>query len=248
MPESSRRSSHPVNAWGQEIGEPVPDWRPPLRPGAASLGGRFCAVERLDAERHGPALFCANEEDREGRMWTYLPHGPFPDYAAYHTWLTQAQKSADPWFYAIVDTVSQKAVGLASYLRIAPEAGSLEIGALVFSPLLQRTPAATEAMVLMMAHAFALGYRRYEWKCDALNAASRRAALRLGFCYEGTFRKAAVIKGRNRDTAWYSVTDDEWPTLRALYARWLAPSNFEDDGRQRERLSDLTNALRRCEE
>lgn len=248
MREMSDGLSHRVNIWGQEIGEPVPDWKAPMRPDESSLAGRLCIVERLDADRHSRALFCANEQDREGRMWTYLPHGPFAGYDDYRAWLVAAQKSADPWFYAIVDRASNKAVGLASYLRVTPEAGSIEVGALVFSPLLQRTAMATEAMVLMMTQAFALGYRRYEWKCDALNAASRRAALRLGFQYEGTFRKAVVIKGRNRDTAWYSVTDDGWPALREVFARWLAPSNFDGEGRQRERLSDLTGALRQREE
>jgi len=227
------------NALGQVVGAKVADWQPPPRPDGRTLVGRFCSVCRLDVDRHGPDLFRANQRDREGRMWTYLPHGPFATYEAYEAWLRVSMASPDPYFYAICDQASQKAVGLSAYLRIFPDAGSLEVGALVFSPLLQRTAAATEAMVLMMAYAFALGYRRYEWKCDVLNAASRRAAVRLGFSYEGTFRQAAVIKGRNRDTAWYAITDKEWPALQAAFASWLAPANFAADGQQVQRLSDF---------
>ena len=149
---------------------------------------------------------------------------------------------ADPLFFAIVDAATGRATGLASYLRIAPAAGSIEIGHLYFSPLLQRRPAATEALFLLMDQAFELGYRRLEWKCNALNAASRSAALRLGFQFEGIFRQATVVKGRNRDTAWFSIIDGEWPQLRRAFARWLAPANFDEKGRQRERLSTLTAA------
>ncbi len=232
------------NALGQEVGGSLADWRPPSRPDGRALEGRFCTVERLQAGRHAPSLYAANTLDREGRMWTYLPHGPFADFADYHAWVERAEGSVDPWFYAIIDKGRGSATGIASYLRICPEAGSIEVGALVFSPLLQRRPAATEAMALMMGHAFALGYRRYEWKCDALNEASRAAALRLGFHYEGTFRKAAVVKGRNRDTAWFSVTDDEWPALQGIFAHWLDGANFDTEGRQRVALSDLTHAWR----
>lgn len=232
------------NALGQEVGAAVGDWRPPARPDDRALEGRLCVVERLRADRHAAALFAANAIDREGRMWTYLPHGPFADFADYRAWLEAAQDSPDPWFYAIVDKATGQPAGIASYLRISPEAGSIEVGALVFSPLLQRQPAATEAMALMMAQAFALGYRRYEWKCDALNQASRAAALRLGFRYEGTFRKAAIVKGRNRDTAWFAVTDDEWLTLQGILTGWLDPANFDEAGRQRKALSALTGAWR----
>ncbi|MHB8254743.1 MAG: GNAT family N-acetyltransferase [Acidiferrobacter sp.] len=228
-----------VNALGQELGARVEGWRPPPRPDGRPLVGRFCSVERLDVRRHGADLYRANQIDHEGRMWTYLPHGPFADYAEYEAWLKVSEASADPFFYAIVAKSSGKAVGLAAYLRLFPEAGSIEVGALVFSPLLQRTPAATEAMALMMGHAFALGYRRYEWKCDVLNTPSRQAALRLGFRYEGTFRQAAVVKGRNRDTAWYAITDGEWPAVQAALAAWLAPRNFSSDGQQKQRLAEL---------
>jgi len=228
------------NALGQELGALVPNWSAPTRPDKSSLEGRFCVLEKLDAQRHGPALFAANEQDREGRMWTYLPHGPFASYDEYYEWLLGAEHSQDPWFYAICARSSGRALGLASYLRITPDAGSIEVGALVFSPSLQRTTQATEAMVLMMERAFAWGYRRYEWKCDNLNQPSKKAALRLGFRHEGVFRQATVVKGRNRDSAWYAVTDQEWPALRDKFAVWLAPENFAPDGRARLRLSDLT--------
>ena len=157
-------------------------------------------------------------------------------------WLRGVAAKADPQFYAIVDERSGRALGLASYLRIDPAAGSVEVGWLHFSPALQQSRLATAAMALMMANAFALGYRRYEWKCNALNKPSWRAALRLGFSYEGTFRQNRVDKGRSRDTAWFSVIDSEWPALQACFARWLAEENFDEAGRQRLRLSDLTTA------
>jgi len=146
--------------------------------------------------------------------------------------------SEDPLFFAIVDAASGRAAGIGSYLRIGPASGSIEVGHLQFSPRLQRTPAATEAMQLMMCNAFELGYRRYEWKCDALNAASRRAAERLGFRFEGVFRQATVYKGRSRDTAWYSIIDQEWPGLERAFRMWLEPGNFDHDGRQRRSLAD----------
>ncbi len=238
------RNDVEINALGQEVGARLTDWQAPSRPDGRALEGRLCVVERLQAARHARSLHAANACDREGRMWTYLPHGPFADFAGYQAWVEQAERSADPWFYAIADKGRGCATGIASYLRISPEAGTIEVGALVFSPLLQRSAAATEAMALMMGHAFALGYRRYEWKCNALNKVSRAAALRLGFRYEGTFRKAAVVKGRNRDTAWFAVTDDEWPALQGIFARWLDAANFDAEGRQRVPLSGLTRAWR----
>lgn len=171
-------------------------------------------------------------------MWTYLPVGPFASLVEYRTWLEAKQASDDPLFFAIVDTATGLTVGVASYLRIDPANGVVEVGHLQYSPLLQRTAAATEAMHLMMKQAFELGYRRYEWKCDALNEASRRAAERLGFTFEGIFRQAIVYKGRNRDTAWYSIIDAEWPRLDAAYRRWLDPGNFDENGRQRSSLSN----------
>jgi len=185
-------------------------------------------------------LHVANAEDPTGRMWAWLPYGPFEDAAAHRAWMAQACTGDDPLFFAVVDAGDDRALGIASYLRITPEAGTIEIGHIAFSPALQRTAAATEALTLMIRCAFGLGYRRIEWKCNALNAPSRRAARRLGFSYEGVFRQAAVVKGRNRDTAWYAMIDSEAPALLAAYDRWLDPANFDAAGRQRVRLSDLT--------
>lgn len=228
-----------LNPLGQPVGMPLPHWQPPAWPPRATLTGRFCRLDSLDPDRHAAQLHAANALDAEGRMWTYLPYGPFADLAAYRAWMEAKWLGNDPLFYALVDVTSHRAVGVASYLRIDPAAGSIEVGHLGYSPLLQRTPAATEAMFLLMAQAFALGYRRYEWKCDALNEPSRAAALRLGFTFEGLFRQATVVKGRNRDTAWYSILDSEWPALRTAFERWLAPDNFDAAGRQRVRLAEL---------
>lgn len=228
-----------VNELGQPAGRALPDWQAPALPARAALSGRSCAVVPLDAGEHAAPLFDAFSADRAGANWTYLPYGPFPDRDAFDAWLTEQAAQADPQFFAIVDAASGPASGLAAYMRMQPAMGVLELGHIHFAPRLQRTVAATEALFLLIDHAFALGYRRCEWKCNALNAASRRAALRLGFQYEGTFRQAAVIKGRNRDTAWFSLLDGEWPAIRPAYEAWLAPGNFAADGRQRCGLSEL---------
>ncbi|MGC9237019.1 MAG: GNAT family N-acetyltransferase [Thiomonas sp.] len=224
------------------LGAAVPHWTPPPAPGRQPLLGQFCTLEPADAQRHAADLFAAYSMEARGDLWAYLPYGPFGTQRAYAQWMQSNCGGLDPLFFAIVDHASGKALGLASYLRITPAAGSIEIGHLAFSPLLQRRRAATEALYLLMREAFALGYRRLEWKCNALNAASRQAAIRLGFTFEGVFRQAAVVKGRNRDTAWFSIIDCEWPTLDAAFAHWLAPDNFDENGQQRERLSALTAA------
>lgn len=230
----------PVNPLGQPVGVPLPDWTPRPLPPRTPMTGRFCRVEPLDTGRHAAPLFDACALDAEGRNWTYLGYGPFPDVHAYRSWMTGAVAGSDPLFHAVVDAATDRAVGVASYLRIDRGSGVIEVGHLNFSPLMQRSPVATEAMALMMRRAFdELGYRRYEWKCDSLNAPSRAAAERLGFTYEGTFRQALVYKGRNRDTAWYSITDGEWPAIRAAFDAWLDPANFDADGRQIRRLSEL---------
>jgi RimJ/RimL family protein N-acetyltransferase len=199
--------------------------------------GRFARVEPLDPAAHAAALHAANARDVDNGMWAYLPQEPFASESAYRAWADAAAGSADPLFFAIVDLHSGEARGVASYLRLDPENGVIEVGHIAYSPALQRTTAATEAMYLMMRRVFdELGYRRYEWKCNALNAGSRAAAERLGFTYEGTFRQAKVVKGRNRDTAWFSVIDREWPRVKAGFEAWLAPSNFDADGRQRSPL------------
>lgn len=231
-----------VNELGQPVGVVVPNWSPRPRPAREAMQGRFCRLEPVDVATHGRALFDANRLDSEGGMWTYMAYGPFATFDEYRSWLEASAQSEDPLFFAIVDGTSGKAAGLASFLRINPASGSIEVGHLAYSPLLQRTAAATEAMFLMMQRAFELGYRRYEWKCNALNAPSRAAALRLGFQYEGTFRQAEVHKGRTRDSAWFSIIDKEWPALRDAFMRWLDPDNFDAQGRQKTALSALTAA------
>jgi RimJ/RimL family protein N-acetyltransferase len=233
-------TSFTTNSLGQPIGLPVAGWTPPPFPPRRPMCGVFCRVEPLDADRHAADLYQANAADTENRIWTYLPYGPFDSLERYADWVRTVCRSEDPLFHAVVDTAAGKALGVASFLRITPAGGTIEVGHINFSPPLQRTPAATESMVLMMKRAFELGYRRYEWKCDALNAPSRAAAQRLGLSFEGVFRQAAVVKGRNRDTAWYAAIDREWPALEAAFHRWLDPSNFDAKGRQRLRLSQLT--------
>ena len=227
-----------TNRFGQPIGAPIPGWTPRPTPPATAMAGRFCTVEKLDPARHGAALATAMAADTDGRTWTYLPIEPPPDQAAYRAWLGTIADKPDPMYHAIVDRRDGMAAGIAAYLRIERAHGTIEVGSINFAPRLQRTPAATEAMFLMMRRAFdELGYRRYEWKCDSLNAPSRAAAERLGFTYEGLFRQAWVYKGRNRDTAWFSITDTEWPGVRAGFERWLDPANFAPDGTQRRGLA-----------
>lgn len=231
------------NELGQPVGQPLPNWTPPPHPPREPMTGRFCRVEPLDPARHAADLYAANSADADGRMWTYMAYGPFATLDAYRAWMERTCSGADPLFHAIVDLGTGRAAGAASYLRIDPPAGSIEVGHLAFAPHLQRTPAATEAMFLMMQRAFALGYRRYEWKCNAFNAPSRAAAQRLGLSFEGVFRQAMVVKGRNRDTAWYAAIDSEWPALEAAFTRWLDPANFDVAGHQRIALTALTAPL-----
>lgn len=229
--------------FGQPIGPALPDWSPRPVPPRTSMQGRTCRVEPLDAELHTADLFSAFSAAPDRRSWTYLG-GTLPEtQSAYRAELERMASGTDPQFHAIVDAETSRAVGIASYLRIDPGNGVIEVGHLHFGPGLARTPASTEAMALMMARAFdELGYRRYEWKCDALNAPSRTAALRYGFTFEGVFRNATVVKGRSRDTAWFSVTDAEWPRVKAAFQAWLDPANFSEDGRQRRSLADLRAA------
>jgi RimJ/RimL family protein N-acetyltransferase len=226
-----------LNHLGQPIGDALPGWTPPPFPPHTPIAGQFCRLAPLGLA-HAPALWDAFSLDAEGRGWTYLANEPFARFDDFERYVMKSAGSVDPQFYAIL--VAGTAVGIASYLRIAPAAGTIEVGHIHFSPPLQHTPAATEAMYLLMRRAFELGYRRYEWKCDALNAPSRRAAQRLGFSYEGIFRQALVTKDRNRDTAWYACIDQEWPALRQAFETWLEPGNFDDAGRQRQSLSGLT--------
>src|ERR1700736_1084941 len=228
------------NAFGQPIGAAIPGWsrRDPLP--RSPMAGRFCRLEPLDPARHAASLFEAFSLDADGRNWTYLFYGPFASEAEFREWTNWAAGLDDTLFFAITDGETRKAIGVASYLRLDPACGVVEVGHLNYSPLLQRKPAATEAMYLMMRRAFEeFGYRRYEWKCDALNAPSRAAAARLGFRFEGIFRQAIISKGRNRDTAWFSIVDGEWPALKAAFEGWLDPANFDAAGNQRQRLSEF---------
>ncbi|WP_422049434.1 GNAT family N-acetyltransferase [Shimia sp.] len=224
------------------VGFAVPNWQAPPRPTGAVLEGRYVRLEPLNAEAHAALLYRAYQSD--DWVWDYMPYGPFHSSAQYHRWVRETVANPDHFFYAIYSKADRTFTGVASYLRIAPEAGSIEVGNINFAPMMQGTPAATEAMFLMMQWAFEAGYRRYEWKCDALNAPSRRAAQRLGFSFEGVFRQALVYKGRNRDTAWFAAIDQEWPALKATFDVWLSPSNFDAAGQQKERLSDLTRLVR----
>ncbi len=200
------------------------------------LKGRYCRLERLDPDRHASELYAADRLDTRGESWTYLAYGPFGTLDEYRAWAEPAAAGTDPLFYTVISTDPNERpgpVGVLSLLRIEPAMGVIEVGHVHYSPLLQRRRAATEAQFLLASYVFdELGYRRYEWKCDALNAPSRAAAQRLGYSFEGIFRQAVVVKGRNRDTAWYSMIDDEWPRLRERFARWLHPDNFDADGRQ----------------
>ena len=228
------------NQLGQAIGWPLPDWKPAQRPPLTPMEGRLAIVEPLDADRHAEQLLAANSQDREGRNFTYYPYGPFAALDEYRAWIASVSGEPNRLFHAIVDKGLGRAVGVAAYANVTPAMGVIEVAALVFSPLLQRQPAATEAHYLLMRRAFdELGYSRYEWKCDALNMPSRAAAARLGFTYEGLFRQAIVVKGRNRDTMYFSIIDKEWPRLKQAFERWLDPANFDAAGRQRASLASL---------
>ena len=206
------------------------------RPTHRPLQGTRVRLEPLDPERHAEDLLAASQGDPE--LWRYLPYGPFADAGELRAWLAEHAPSADPLFLAVVDTATERASGVVSYLRIEPEHGCIEIGHIWFGAPLQRTPAATETIYLLARHAFDdLGHRRLEWKCDAANARSRRAAERFGFTFEGVLRQHMIVKGRNRDTAWFSLLDGEWPAARAAFEAWLAPANFDADGRQRQSLA-----------
>jgi RimJ/RimL family protein N-acetyltransferase len=222
------------------------NWTPARWPERAPLYGTMVRLEPLDPERHGRALFSASHEgESPDRLFRYLPYGPFGAFDDFKSWLEQRAETTDPLFFAVVDMETDAVQGMASFLAMVPEHGVIEIGHIWFSPALQRTRKATEAIYLMSRLAFdALGYRRLEWKCDALNDASRRAAARFGFTYEGTFRQHLVVKGRNRDSAWFSILDGEWPRIRAAFEAWLAPENFDEDGRQRRPLAEIREDVR----
>lgn len=237
---SQPKRSDLTNVLGQPVDVEVQHWSAPPRPPRATLQGRYCRLEPLSVD-HATALYAAHQQDAQGKNWTYLPDGPFDSEAKYAGWVEKAAASEDPLHFTII--TDNGPVGTASFLRIAPDAGSIEVGYITFSPLLQRTIASTEAMFLMMKWAYEAGYRRYEWKCNDLNLPSRRAAQRLGFSYEGTFLQNQIVKGGNRDTAWYASIDAEWPALKAAFETWLDPANFDAEGKQRQSLSDLTKPI-----
>jgi len=216
---------------------------PPPHPRGIALSGHSVRLEPLDVGKHSENLFDANNMDPTCANWAYLPYGPFATLEAYQTWLSEVSISPDPNFFAIIKRSDNRAVGLASYLRINPQDGSIEVGHINYSPLLQKTREGTEAMYLMMKWAFESGYRRYEWKCNALNTKSRYAAQRLGFSYEGVFRQMSISKGRNRNTALFAAIDKEWPALKASFETYLAKDNFDADGRPKQALSGLTKPL-----
>lgn len=223
----------PKNTYGQPVGDAVLEGAPRPLPHAQELPGRYCTLVRLDPHQHAEDLYAAYSAAPDDRDWTYLPEGPFSDLESFRHWAQAAAESTDPRHYAVVDNSSGRALGTLSLLRHDPVNGVIEVGFIVLSRALQRTPISTEAQYLLMRYVFEdLGYRRYEWKCDALNAPSRRAAERLGFTYEGTFRQAVIYKGRNRDTAWFSILDSEWTAVRAAFEAWLDPRNYDEDGMQ----------------
>jgi RimJ/RimL family protein N-acetyltransferase len=225
---------------------PDVDWRPAARPARIELTGTHVRLRPLDAERDAEALYAeSHPPSADPGLWTYLPNGPYADPAAMREALRAAEASADPLFCTIVPLPGERPAGIASYLRITPDHGVIEIGHIWFGASLRRTSAATEAIYLLAAHAFDdLSYRRLEWKCDSLNEASRKAAERFGFRFEGVSRHHMVVKGRNRDTAWFAITDDEWPAIRAGFRAWLSPANRDDAGRQRRGLAEFIDHAR----
>ena len=221
----------------QPVGDPVA-FSPARPPGDVTLEGRFALLEKLDPIRHGPAFWEAVRGDDS--LWTYMGYGPFAGEGAFMSWLEARAEARDPYAYAVVDRRTGLATGSVTLMEIRPAMGVIEMGNIVYAPVLQRTPAATEAQYLAAAYVFeTLGYRRYEWKCNAFNAPSRRAALRLGFSFEGVFRQHMIVKGRNRDTAWFSMLDSEWPARKRAFEQWLDPSNFDSHGRQRVGLANF---------
>ncbi|VXB38899.1 Protein N-acetyltransferase, RimJ/RimL family [Pseudomonas sp. 8BK] len=221
--------------------QPLHNWQPVPTPAHKPLDGQYVRLEPLDPARHGDDLWQALQgPDSDPLLWEYLPYGPFSERTAFDTWLSGHAASRDPLFFSVIDLRQQRAVGLLSYLRIAAKDGCIEIGHIAFGRAMQRSPASTEAVYLLAKLALGtLGYRRLEWKCNAENARSMRAAKRLGFSYEGLFRQHMVVKGRNRDTAWFAILDSEWPGCEAAFRRWLAADNFSADGQQKQRLEDL---------
>jgi RimJ/RimL family protein N-acetyltransferase len=226
-----------------KYGEIVNNFSEPPHPGGISIEGKLVSLKPLVASKYSEELFLSNSLDKDGINWAYLPYGPFKTELEYHKWIESFEKNDDPFFFAIISKKLNKAIGIASYLRINPADGLIEVGHINYSPLLQRTTEATEAMFLMMKWAFDNGYRRYEWKCNALNLRSRNSAQRLGFSYEGVFRQMAIVKGQNRDTAWFAIIDKEWEKVEDCFNQFLSDGNFDKDGLPMISLSNLTKPL-----
>lgn len=233
-----------LNSYGQCIGDAMPDWTPRPHPQGITLTGRYCTLQPFNAREHAEALYRAYAKAPDGRDWTWMPVEPFADQQAYLDYAAHLEASRDPLHYTITDNQTGQPVGTLALMRIDANNGVVEVGHVAFSPLLKRTRIATEAQFLLMGYAFdTLGYRRYEWKCDSLNTPSRRAAERLGFHFEGTFRQAVVYKGRTRDTHWLSMLDNEWPDNKQALTRWLAEANFDSAGQQLHTLTQIRDAL-----
>ena len=229
------------NLLNQPIGAALNSWQACKHPRGSIMRGRLCRLEPVNHDLHSEDLYDAYALDLENRNWTYLPYGPFATLDGFQSWIEASCLGDDPCFFSLIDQETDRAVGLASYLRIEPGVGVIEVGHIHFSPLMQGRAISTEAMYLMMKRVFDdLGYRRYEWKCDALNAPSCAAAGRLGFEFEGIFRQATIYKNRNRDTAWYSILDSEWPATKLAFEKWLQADNFDSDGKQLTSLSTRT--------
>jgi RimJ/RimL family protein N-acetyltransferase len=242
-PHDHQIPREPDPATGLLVGPLVADATPAPRPERVVLDGRFCRLEPLDPARHGDDLFRASTPTDGAQRFVYLPEEPPVNRAAFQPWLDKAAASTDPLYFAVIDKATSKAEGRQTFLRIDPVGRAIEIGHIYWGPAIARTPVTTEANFLFAKYAFdTLGYRRYEWKCNALNAPSRIAAERFGFTYEGHFRRATIAKGRNRDTTWYSIIADEWPQVKAAYEAWLSPDNFDTNHQQRTKLSTLTQA------
>lgn len=227
------------NNLGQPIGAPIPDWTSKSLPSATCLAGTYCRLEKLDPSKHATSLWAAYQQTNEA-SWTYLAIEPLTDIATVRGVLTEFSLATDAWHYAIIDNQTDQALGTFALMRADQQNGTIEMGYVIYSDLLKKTRVATEAQYLMAKYVFEdLHYRRHEWKCDHLNQPSRQAALRLGFTYEGIFRNAAVYKGRSRDTAWFSMIEEEWPARKARFEKWLSPDNFTADGTQIEKIAPL---------
>ena len=231
---------HQKNQFGQLLGDPIENWTPRQKPAKTIIQGSYSILKPIAINQHADKLFDVLAIDNQGESWTYLPYGPFDTLSEFKDWLAKTMSDNDTLLYAILDAKTQEPIGISGYLRMNPEHGVIEIGHLHFSKLLKQTSLATEAIYLMLRHAFdEYGYRRCEWKCNYLNEPSRRAAERFGFTFEGIFRQSYVFKNRNRDTAWFSMIDSEWPTSKEKFEKWLHPTNFDTAGKQILKLSEI---------